>query len=147
VCEQEHDLLLILGLTTPRTVTDPLADRPPERAEPHDRPDASSLIDAVRAFLADEVATGEDERLRFHALVAASVLTIAQRELLLKDDHGAAHRRRLETLGCRDEAELAEAIRDGRLDHRFDEVTAAVRDTVTDKLLVANPRHLAIPGG
>jgi hypothetical protein len=127
-------------------VPDPLADRLPDRAEPHDRPDASTLIDAVRAFLSDEVVTGEDERLRFHALVAGSVLSIAQRELLLRDDHRAAHLRRLETLGCRDDAELAQAIRDGRLDHRFDEVTAAVRDTVTDKLLVANPRHLAIPG-
>jgi aminoglycoside phosphotransferase (APT) family kinase protein len=146
VCEQEHDLLLILGLTKPRAVPDPLADRPPERAAPHDRPDASTLIDAVRAFLADEVVAGEDERLRFHALVAGSVLRVAQRELLLRDDHRAAHRRRLETLGCRDDAELAAAIRDGRLDHRFDEVTAVVRDTVTDKLLVANPRHLALPG-
>jgi len=146
VCEQEHDLLLILGLTAPRTVADPLVDRPAERAAPHDRPDASALIDAVRAFLRDEVAAGEDERLRFHARVAASALSIAQREILLRDDHRAAHRRRLDALGCRDEAELAQAIRDGRLDHRFDEVTAAVRDTVTDKLLVAAPHHLGTPG-
>jgi aminoglycoside phosphotransferase (APT) family kinase protein len=146
VCEQEHDLLLILGLTEPRTA-DPLPDRPARPAEPHDRPNASALIDAVRAFLTEEVATGEDERLRFHALVAASMLGIAQRELLLRDEHRDAHRRRLESLGCRDEAELAQAIRDGRLDGRFDDVNAAVRDTVTDKLLVANPRHLAIPGG
>jgi hypothetical protein len=127
-------------------VPDPLLDRALEPAEPHDRPHASTLIDAVRAFLTDEVVTGEDERLRFHALVAASALRIAQRELLLRDDHKAAHRRRLEPLGCRDDAELAQAIRDGRLDHRFDDVTAAIRDTVTDKLIVANPRHLAIPG-
>jgi aminoglycoside phosphotransferase (APT) family kinase protein len=146
VCEQEHDLLLILGLTEPRTVPDPLAGRPPEPAEPHDRPGAATLIDAVRAFLAEEVATGEDERLRFHALVAGSVLGIARRELLLRDEHRTAHRHRLEPLGCRDDAELAQAIRDGRLDHRFDEVTAAVRATVTDRLLVANPRHLALPG-
>jgi aminoglycoside phosphotransferase (APT) family kinase protein len=146
VCEQEHDLLLILGLTEPRTA-DPLPDRPARPAEPHDRPNASALIDAVRAFLTEEVATGEDERLRFHALVAASMLGIAQRELLLKDEHRDAHRRRLESLGCRDEAELAQAIRGGRLDGRFGDVNAAVRDTVTDKLLVANPRHLAIPGG
>jgi aminoglycoside phosphotransferase (APT) family kinase protein len=147
VCEQEHDLLLNLGLTWPRTVPDPLSDPVPGPAEPHDRPGAPALIDAVRAFLADEVATGEDERLRFHARVADSVLRIARRELLLSEDHRAAHRRRLATLGCRDDAELAQAIRDGRLDDRFDDVTAAVRDTVTDKLLVANPRHLAVPGG
>ncbi len=146
VCEQEHDLLLILGLTEPRTVRDPLKDMPREPASPHDRPGAPALIDAVGDFLTSSVAATEDERLRFHALVAASVLRIAQRELLLRDDHRAAHRRRLENLGCRDDADLAEAIRDGRLDHRYDEVTAAVRDTVTDKLIVANPRHLAVPG-
>lgn len=155
VCEQEHDLLLILGLTSPRSVADPLEAPATEPAGPHegphegphDRPDAAALIDAVRAFLAEEVATGADERRRFHARVAASALRVARRELLLRDEHHAAHLRRLATLGCRDDAELAHAIRDGRLDHRFDDVTAVVRDTVTDKLIVANPRHLEIPGG
>jgi aminoglycoside phosphotransferase (APT) family kinase protein len=144
VCEQEHDLLLILGLTEARTVQDPLDGLPAEPSPPHDRPGAPALLAAVRAFLTDEVMT--DERLRYHALVAASVLRIAQRELLLGDDHRAAHRRRLEALGCRDDAGLAQAIRDGRLDDRYDEVTAAVRDGVVDKLIVASPRHLAIPG-
>jgi aminoglycoside phosphotransferase (APT) family kinase protein len=153
VCEQEHDLLLILGLTEPRDVPDPLAGRlrGPEtpRAEPHDRPSAPGLLDAVETFLSAlsaEVAAGTDARLRFHALVAASALRIARRELLLGDAHRAAHQRRLAALGCRDDAELAHAIRDGALDDRFDEVTAAVRDTVIDKLTVANPGHLSIPG-
>lgn len=198
VCEQEHDLLLILGLAEPRAVPDPLASgiagpagsgsgelagmtegESPERAGPggpavgavsagaaasapagggggssepgaagpHDRPGASALIDAVGAFLSDEVARTADERLRFHALVAASALRIARRELLLGAVHQEAHRRRLAVFGCRDDAELARAIRAGDLDGRLDEVAAAVRDTVADKLIVANPRHLAVPGG
>ena len=49
-------------------------------------------------------------------------------------------------LGCADDAELCAAIRDGSLDHRFDEVIAAVRATIVDKLAVANPGHLARPG-
>jgi aminoglycoside phosphotransferase (APT) family kinase protein len=147
VCEQEHDLLLILGLTKPQSVPDPLQDGAAEQAEPHDRPHAAALIEAVRAFLTEEVASSEDERLRFHARVAASALRITQRELLLRDEHRATHHRRLESLGCGDDAELAHAIRDGRLDHRFDDVIAAVRDTVTDKLIVANPHHLEISGG
>jgi aminoglycoside phosphotransferase (APT) family kinase protein len=146
VCEQEHDLLLALGLTGPREVSDPLTGRPPgPAAPPHDRPGALELIDAVRAFLTDEVMTEGDERLRFHALVARSALGIAQRELLLGDDHRAEHLRRLAALGCRDDADLAGAIRSGDLDDRMDEIVAAVRATVTDKLTVANPRHLSVP--
>ncbi|WP_141579300.1 phosphotransferase family protein [Actinomadura sp. WMMA1423] len=144
VCEQEHDLLLALGLTEPATVRDPLENaRTPDNA-PHDRPDAHALIDAVGAFLAQ--AEQPDDRLRFHARVAASALRMARRELLLGDAHRTAHQARLKTLGCAADAELAEAIREGALDDRMDEVVAAVRASVTDKLTVANPRHLSLPG-
>ena len=36
--------------------------------------------------------------------------------------------------------------RDGSLDHRFGDVTEAVRAATVDKLTVANPAHLALPG-
>ncbi|MEW2354144.1 phosphotransferase family protein [Spirillospora sp. NPDC029432] len=145
VCEQEHDLLLALGLTEPSTVPDPLDGHVPgAAAEPHDRPGAADLIDAVGAFLLE--AEQPDERLRFHARVAASALRIARRELLLGDAHRTAHRDRLRALGCADDAELAEGIRSGRFDARMDEVVAAVRAAVADKVTVANPRHLSVPG-
>jgi hypothetical protein len=102
-----------------------------------------TLIDAVGAFL--DGAEQPDERLRFHARVAASALRIARRELLLGDAHWLAHRERLRDLGCTDDAELALGIRTGKLDDRMDEVVAAVRASVIDKLTVANPRHLALP--
>ncbi|MGH3392773.1 MAG: phosphotransferase family protein [Actinomadura sp.] len=146
VCEQEHDLLLALGLTFPRTVPDPLdAGRADVAAEPHDRPGHDGLLDAVGAFLTSEVLASGDPRLRFHARVAANVLRIARREALLADAHRAAHRRRLAALGCADDADLARAIRSGALDDRYDDVVSAVRATVTDKLLVANPGHLGLP--
>jgi Arc/MetJ family transcription regulator len=44
-----------------------------------------------------------------------------------------------------DDAELAAAIRRGDLDDRYAEVAAAVRATVRDKLLVANPKYLDNP--
>ncbi|TDC55775.1 phosphotransferase family protein [Actinomadura sp. KC345] len=144
VCEQEHDLLLTLGLTEPATVQDPLKTASAAPAPPHDRPDASTLIDAVGAFLLE--AEQPDDRLRFHARVAASALRIARRELLLGDTHKAAHQARLKTLGCDSDADLAKAIREGTLDDRKDEVVAAVRASITDKLTVANPRHLSLPG-
>ncbi|GGT71082.1 phosphotransferase family protein [Actinomadura citrea] len=145
VCEQEHDLLLALGLTEPATVRDPLEGAVTPDNAPHDRPDAHALIDAVGAFLAE--AEQPDDRLRFHARVAASALRMARRELLLGDAHGIAHQNRLKPLGCATDADLAEAVRTGALDDRMDEVVAAVRASVTDKLTVANPRHLSRPGG
>ncbi|MFC5752307.1 phosphotransferase family protein [Actinomadura rugatobispora] len=148
VCEQEHDLLLALGLTSPVTVPDPLdgdgaAAGARAASVPHDRPGAAALIDAAAAFL--DGAEQPDERLRFHARVAASALRVARRELLLGDAHWVAHRERLRALGCADDADLALAIRTGRLDGRMEEVVAAVRASVVDKLTVANPRHLSLP--
>ncbi|MER6809707.1 phosphotransferase family protein [Spirillospora sp. NPDC000708] len=150
VCEQEHDMLLALGLTSPVTVEDPLAAAAGTAAgtaagsAPHDRPGASALIDAVGAFLLE--AEQPDERLRFHARVAASALRIARRELLLGEAHGAAHAARLAKLGCASDADLAAAIREGTLDDRREEVVAAIRASIVDKLAVSNPRHLALPG-
>ncbi|MVZ99113.1 phosphotransferase [Actinomadura sp. LD22] len=145
VCEQEHDMLLALGLTSPVTVEDPLAGEAlAGHSPPHDRPGASALIDAVGAFLLE--AEQPDDRLRFHARVAASALRIARRELLLGEAHREAHAARLAKLGCASDADLAAAIREGTLDDRRDEVVGAIRASIVDKLTVANPRHLALPG-
>jgi hypothetical protein len=146
VCEQEFDVLLALGHATPLAIKDPLQDReyhPPVR--PHDRPSGPGLLRAVRDFLATEV-TGADPVLKFHARVAANALRIAEREALLAPAHERAHRDRLAALGCADDKELCTKIRDGSLDHRSGEVADAVTAAVVDKLTVANPAHLAIPG-
>jgi Domain of unknown function (DUF6285) len=106
------------------------------------------LLRAVREFLTVEVGSADvtDPRLRFHARVAANALRIAEREAMLAAGHERRHRARLAALGCADDAGLCAAIRDGSLDHRFDEVVAAVRATAIEKLTVANPGHLARPG-
>jgi aminoglycoside phosphotransferase (APT) family kinase protein len=145
VCEQEYDVLLALGYATPQTVADPLDTLGTEPPTPHDRPAGRELLRAVREFLITE-AGGTDPRLRFHARVAANALRIAEREAMLAAGHERRHRARLAALGCGDDAGLCAAIRDGSLDHRFDEVVEAVRATVVDKLTVANPGHLALPG-
>jgi len=145
VCEQEYDVLLALGHAKPLTVPDPLEDREYPPVRPHDRPSGPGLLRAVRDFLATEVG-GSDPVLKFHARVAANALRIAEREALLAPAHERAHRDRLAALGCQDDAALCAAIRDGSLDHRSGEVAEAVTATITDKLTVANPAHLAIPG-
>ena len=65
---------------------------------------------------------------------------------MLAASHGRRHRARLAALGCDDDAGLCAVIRDGSLDHRFGEVVEAVRATTIDKLIVANPGHLSLPG-
>jgi aminoglycoside phosphotransferase (APT) family kinase protein len=148
VCEQEFDVLLGLGHAAPLPgVTDPLerGHAPARAAAPHDRPSGPELLRAVRDFLATEVAATEPV-LAFHARVAANALRIAERETMLAAGHERDHRARLAALGCADDAALCAAIRDGSLDHRFDEVVAAVRALTVDKLTVANPGHLARPG-
>jgi aminoglycoside phosphotransferase (APT) family kinase protein len=145
VCEQEYDVLLGLGYAAPLKITDPLEDTLGPGAAPHDRPTGPGLLRAVREFLTTEVAV-MDPRLAFHARVAANALRIAEREAMLAAGHARDHRARLSALGCADDAELCAAIRDGSLDHRFDDVIAAVRAITVDKLAVANPGHLARPG-
>jgi aminoglycoside phosphotransferase (APT) family kinase protein len=145
VCEQEYDVLLALGHAAPVTITDPLESTVSPATAPHDQPTGPGLLRAVREFLTTEVAA-TDPRLAFHARVAANALRIAEREALLAPGHARDHRARLAALGCADDAGLCAAIRDGSLDHRFDDVIAAVRATTIDKLAVANPGHLARPG-
>jgi aminoglycoside phosphotransferase (APT) family kinase protein len=145
VCEQEYDILLALGYAAPTTVPDPLGNREYHAAAPHDRPSGPELLSAVREFLTTE-AGGTDPRLRFHARVATNALRIAEREAMLATAQEQGHQARLAALGCADDAALCAAIRDGSLDHRFGELVEAVRAATVDKLTVANPAHLAVPG-
>jgi len=110
---------------------------------PHDLPGASELLDAVREFLESEVLPTTEGRLRFHARVAANVVAMVRREMILGPAQGAAHAERLAQLGVADDAALAQAIRSGELAERADEVRAVVRAAVADKLRVANPAYLA----
>ncbi|MEY2431654.1 MAG: hypothetical protein QOC92_1379 [Acidimicrobiaceae bacterium] len=110
--------------------------------EPHDRPTATELVEAVREFLERDVMAATEGRVQFHTRVAVNVLGMVQRELDLGPEQAVAHRARLNALGFADEAELAAAIRRGDVDDRYDEVKSAVTATVTDKLKVANPKYL-----
>jgi hypothetical protein len=110
--------------------------------EPHDRPTAEELVEAVREFLERDVMAATDGRVQFHTRVAVNVLGMVQRELALGPAQAAAHRARLDALGFADESALAGAIRRGEVDDRYDEVKSAVAATVRDKLAVANPKYL-----
>jgi uncharacterized protein DUF6285 len=130
-----------------------------------DQPTALELIAAVREFLQGEIVPAlQDHRLRFHALVAANVLSIVERELpieaaQLRDEWArlvaldgesagpasapaglpelrASVRARTEALCARIRAGEADAgpWRATVLDH--------ARRSVEEKLRVNNPRYL-----
>jgi aminoglycoside phosphotransferase (APT) family kinase protein len=138
VCEQEHDLLLALG--HPAVAPDDRADTP---SDLHGRPSAAELADAVALFLRSEVMTATTDRLNFLSRVAANAVDIVARELRYGSWLEERHRARLAALGVADTAALAAGIRDGVVSGP--EASAAVRDMVTDRLFVANPRYFGLP--
>ena len=116
-----------------------------------DRPTAGELVVAVREFLERDVMTATDGRVQFHTRVAVNVLNIVARELDQGDALAALERERAAALLGHDgdpdelERELTAAIRSGALDDRYEAVRAHVRETIREKLLVANPGYLPGP--
>jgi len=86
VCEQEWDLLLLLA---PDAAAQAAARRPrvtgaaQPAPDPHGRPTASELLEAVREYLTGQVMPATVGQLAFHARVAANMLGIVARELEL----------------------------------------------------------------
>jgi len=126
-----------------------------------DRPNATELLGAVRAFLEADVVPQLTGRSRFHARVAANVLAIVERELAREEDRLLDEWRRLARLldvngdppprlellrrVVRDlDEQLTDRIRAGEADEGdFSErVRVHLRTTVLEKLRVANPKHL-----
>jgi aminoglycoside phosphotransferase (APT) family kinase protein len=148
VCENEWDLLGLLGAPLPDPVTPP--DAPTDAAapmtSPFGYPTAAELVEAVREWLDSDVREATDGRLRFHTRVAANALGMVQRELVAGATLAQDHAARLNSLGFDDDAALAAAIRSGDCDDRWEDIAAALAFSVRDQLLVANPRHL-VPDG
>jgi hypothetical protein len=126
-----------------------------------DRPTYAELLEAVQHFLEADAVPALEGPKKFHARVAANVLAIVRRELESEDAQLRAEWERLrELLGFaagapsdraelrrqvgRHTVELCERIRTGDADADpwRSAVTAHVRQTVEDKLRVANPKYL-----
>lgn len=105
----------------------------------HGRPTAAELLAAVAEFLEGEVRTATSGAVGFHALVAANVLRIVEREVLDRD--AAAAQAALARLGFADENALADAIRSGKLDGRDAELSACLRIVVGHRVAVAHPGY------
>jgi Domain of unknown function (DUF6285) len=105
----------------------------------HGRPTAAELVAAVAEFLETDVREATDGQVNFHARVAANALRMVERELL--DAGEPTARAAFAGLGVDDEAELAAAIRAGRLDDRLPDVVACLRTVVRHRLSVAHPGY------
>jgi uncharacterized protein DUF6285 len=126
-----------------------------------DRPSAAELLEAVRAFLEEQVVPALEGTRQFHARVAANVLAIVGRELAQGDDNNWREWRALGALlekptGAPPETsaalaeevrrrneELAARIRAGDADGGpwRAAVLAHLRATSTDRLAIANPKY------
>ncbi|HEX7131020.1 MAG TPA: phosphotransferase [Iamia sp.] len=125
VCENEYDLLGLIGVG-PSPALEPA---PP--LDLHGRPTAEELLDAVRSHLTDEIAPLLDGAPAFSLKVVDRALATVQREVA----------RAGVIPPIPDEAALAAAIRSGAVDPD-DELRAAIRATVVERLKVANPKWL-----
>jgi len=136
-CEVELDLLEELRqseVTQPvRTPPQELVPEPPTSL--HDRPSAGEIVEAVREWIEQLQLQGHDA---FLARVSSRALRIVERELA-SPELEQRHRDRLEALGVHDDTELAAQVRDGRDDAA---TVAAIRESVIDKLWIADPRLL-----
>jgi aminoglycoside phosphotransferase (APT) family kinase protein len=146
-CEVEWDLLQLLDPdpTGDEVLQAGLAARRhvPPPPQLHDRPTAVELLEAARGALGDDVLPQLEGRPAFQARVVLRALGMVRRELENSHEHRALHAAALASVGCADEGELAQAIREGALGEREQHVLPAVRATVRAKLEVANPGYLA----
>jgi aminoglycoside phosphotransferase (APT) family kinase protein len=113
--EQEWDLIELLA---PDACAAALAAPPAAHlpdVERVGRPTARELLDAVREFLAEQVATDSDRGLAYQGRVAANMLSIVERELA--QEHTT---------------------------RRGDDWPTLALD-VRDRLAIASPRHLSLP--
>lgn len=115
-----------------------------------DLPDARGLVELVAEHLATRVRPALRGHDAFEAIVAASLLAIAARELDQGADARAREHQRLRELVGREappdelEAELVELIRDAPMDgERRRQVLDHLRATAADRLAIANPGYAA----
>jgi hypothetical protein len=118
-----------------------------------DRPTAGELLRAAREFCERDLLPELKGRRQFHTRVLMNVLAILEREWegeerALRDEWHrldtllgeAGEPERLADAVRERNKELAAKIRSGELDDRWSETLALLRETVRQKIEIANPR-------
>ena len=111
-----------------------------------DPPSLDELLVTVREFV-DEVAPQLAGRDRYHALCASFLVEVVRRELAAGGDDSAERAMLGRYLGPTEAganglAALAQAIRGGSLDDRFDELLKDLTDHVVRQVRVTRPEML-----
>ncbi len=113
-----------------------------------DRPTAPELLDAVAAYLFDELRPEVPREQRFKVLVAANVCAVVAREIRAGDEPDREDLQLFNELLGEEAgdvraaaAELSRRIRAGELDDRIDELTPRLEEHVRRKLEVARPGY------
>lgn len=116
---------------------------------PIDRPTAIELVSCVREHLVDKLTPKLQGQEAFHLRVATNALAIVERTLEHGDALDQAELTRLQTLMGGEgnlidlNRSLAAQIREGKCDFQRDSLLAHLRQTVIDKLRLANPDYMA----
>ncbi len=141
--ENEHDVLLALGLTKPHEVTDPIEAVEGTPDPTFDDPTANQLLDVLGDYLKGR--SGSDVP-AYLDRVAGNAVSVIRREVLVGDRLRAEYAARLGALGYDSESAFACAIRDGGVDPGDEQVLDAIRFGVEARMTVDNPRYLSLPG-
>jgi ethanolamine utilization microcompartment shell protein EutL len=126
-----------------------------------DRPNAIELLEAAADFVDREIVTATQGRVQFQSRVVANVMRIVAREIKLEDSFVRSEVNALAALQGEPKPhthslddlhkaaitlneQLCASIRAGEADSdpRRGEVLTLVRQSVEDKLRIANPRYL-----
>ncbi len=113
-------------------------------SELHGRPTLEELLDAVLGYLRDDLMQRVGGADRHQVRIAVHALEIVAREIEMGPGQARDHAARLADLGFDSDAELAAAIRSGRIADSPGLRRALTADTA-DRLRVANPRWLPDP--
>lgn len=114
-----------------------------------DAPDIAQLLEAVAAFLREQVAVQATGQLAFHARVAANTLDIVRREVRLGPDAQTKELQRLRALlGADATTDLAEAnrrlcerIAAGAINAQTPGLLVHLMQTTRDKLAIDQPGY------
>lgn len=106
------------------------------------RPTSTDLLAVVATFLESQILPAVSDRYgNAEVRAAVDALRVVQRDLLGDSPTAAVARNALAGLGFSDEAQLAAAIRDGKLDDRTEDVATCLRALVNDRLAVDHPGY------
>ncbi len=143
ISEVETDLLLLLeqvsGVGNEPFIEFNLPDPPPVIGDVV----PTELMDAVGDYLSEKIVPRQSGADRFHALISANALSIANRGVRLAPEFNLRSERRLGKVDYTENA-LFEALRTGSADWRNPEILSHLRHLCLERLSIHQPKYAAL---